>query len=124
MRMQLVLAALWGLIAVGAGAFGAHAVSDPQAKAWLQTGAQYQLVHALAVFACLTVYRLYPGAPAAPIAAWLFLAGGLLFAGSLYLMAVTGTRALGAVAPIGGVLLLLGWAVLAWAALAGTRSAG
>ena len=118
-----MLAALWGLMAVAAGAFGAHAASDPQAKAWLQTGAQYQLTHALAVFACLAVYRAW-ASPAAPIAAWLFLVGALLFAGSLYLMALTGARALGAVTPVGGVLLLLGWAVLAWAALAGTRSAG
>ena len=124
MRLALVLASLWGLIAVAAGAFGAHAASDPQAKAWLQTGAQYQLIHALAVFAAFVVWRMYPGAPAAPVAAWLFLAGALLFAGSLYLMALTGVRALGMVTPIGGVLLLAGWALLAWAAFAGTRSGG
>jgi uncharacterized membrane protein YgdD (TMEM256/DUF423 family) len=52
-------------------------------------------------------------------AAWLFDIGGLVFGGSLYLMALTGTRALGAVTPIGGVLLLAGWAVTIWAALAG-----
>ena len=124
MRAQLVLAALWGLMAVAAGAFGAHAVSDPQAKGWLQTGAQYQLTHALAVFAAFVVWRMYPGAPASPVAGWLFLAGALLFAGSLYLMVLTGARALGVVTPVGGVLLLLGWATLAWAAFAGTRSAG
>ena len=124
MRLELVLAALWGLMAVAAGAFGAHAASDPQAKAWLQTGAQYQMIHALAVFAAFVIWRTYPGAPAAPLAGWLFLAGALLFAGSLYLMALTGARALGVLTPIGGVLLLAGWAVLAWAAFAGTRSAG
>ena len=122
-RAQLALAALWGLMAVAAGAFGAHAASDPQARAWLQTGAQYQLTHALAVFACFVVFRAW-AAPAAPIAGWLFLAGSLLFAGSLYLMALTGARALGMITPIGGVLLLLGWAVLAWAAFAGSRSGG
>jgi uncharacterized membrane protein YgdD (TMEM256/DUF423 family) len=122
MRAQLVLAALWGLMAVAAGAFGAHAASDPQAKGWLQTGAQYQLAHALAVFACLAVQRAYAGAPAASLAAWLFVVGALLFAGSLYLMALTGVRALGAVTPIGGVLLLAGWATLAWAVFRGARS--
>ena len=124
LRTQVVLAALWGLMAVAAGAFGAHAAPDPQAKAWLQTGAHYQLTHALAVFACLAVQRAYAGAPAAGVAAWLFLAGGLVFAGSLYLMAATGARALGAVTPIGGLLLLAGWATLAWAAFTGSRSAG
>ena len=124
MRLALVLASLWGLIGVAAGAFGAHAASSPEARAWLQTGAQYQLIHALAVFAAFVVWRMYPGAPAAPVAAWLFLAGALLFAGSLYLMALTGARALGMITPIGGVLLLAGWAVLAWAAFAGTRSGG
>jgi uncharacterized membrane protein YgdD (TMEM256/DUF423 family) len=124
MRAALVLAALCGFLAVAAGAFGAHAVSDPQAKAWLQTGGQHQLTHALAVFACLALQRAYAGAPAATVAAWLFLAGGLVFAGSLYLMALTGARAFGAVTPLGGLLLLGGWLTLAWAAFAGARSAG
>jgi uncharacterized membrane protein YgdD (TMEM256/DUF423 family) len=123
MRAALVLAALSGSMAVAAGAFGAHAASDPQTKAWLQTGGQYQLIHALAVFACLALQRAYAGAPAAALAAWLFLAGGLIFAGSLYLMALTGARALGAVTPVGGLLLLGGWLALAWAAFAGARSA-
>ena len=119
-RTWMVLAALSGLMAVAAGAFGAHGVADPQAKSWLQTGAQYQMVHALAVFACVMLWRL--GGTTAQIAAWLFLAGGLLFAGSLYLMAFGAPRILGAVTPVGGVLLILGWAALAWTALAGARS--
>jgi uncharacterized membrane protein YgdD (TMEM256/DUF423 family) len=120
-RVWLTLASLSGLIAVAAGAFGAHGVTDPKAKAWLETGGHYQLSHALAVFACYVAWRLLQS-PAAGIAAWLFLAGALLFSGSLYLMAFGGPRALGAVTPIGGVLLLAGWAVLAWACFAGTRS--
>ena len=118
-RVWMVLASLSGLMAVAAGAFGAHGVSDPQAKSWLQTGAQYQLIHALAVFACVMLWRL--GGTAAQVAAWLFLAGGLLFAGSLYLMALGAPRLLGVVTPIGGVLLLLAWGALAWTALAGAR---
>jgi uncharacterized membrane protein YgdD (TMEM256/DUF423 family) len=119
-RIWTSLAALSGLMAVAAGAFGAHGVSDPQAKAWLQTGAQYQMVHALAVFACFTLWRL--GAGSAQLAAWLFLAGGFIFAVTLYLMALGGPQVLGAVTPIGGVLMILGWAVLAWTALMGARS--
>jgi uncharacterized membrane protein YgdD (TMEM256/DUF423 family) len=84
-------------------------------------GGHYQLMHALAVFACYLAWRLLQ-APAAGIAAWLFLIGGLIFSGSLYLMAFGGPRMLGAVTPIGGVLLLAGWAFLAWACFAGTKS--
>jgi uncharacterized membrane protein YgdD (TMEM256/DUF423 family) len=120
-RIWLTLASIWGFIAVCAGAFGAHGVSDPSAKAWLETGGHYQLVHALAVFACFVVWRLLQ-APAAGIAAWLFLAGALIFSGSLYLMAFGGPRILGAITPIGGVLLLAGWAFLAWACFAGANS--
>lgn len=119
-RTWMVLAALSGMMAVAAGAFGAHGVADPQAKSWLQTGAQYQLIHALAVFACVMLWRL--GGTTAQIAAWLFLAGALIFAGSLYLLALGAPRVLGAVTPFGGVLLILGWAALAWTALVGARS--
>ncbi len=119
-RIWMVLASLSGLIAVAAGAFGAHGVSDPQAKGWLQTGAQYQLMHALAVFACVMLWRL--GGGSAAISAWLFLVGGLIFSGSLYLMALGGPKILGAVTPIGGVMFILGWAVLAWSAAVGARS--
>lgn len=117
LRIWLALAALNGLMAVAGGAFGAHAVSDPQAKEWLRTGAQYQLAHAVAGLACYGLLRLSIGP--ASWAGWLFGFGALIFGGSLYLMALTGVRILGAVTPIGGVLLLAGWAVLIWAALAG-----
>ncbi len=117
LRIWLALAALNGLMGVAAGAFGAHAVADAQAKEWLRTGAQYQLVHAVAGLACYGLLRLSIGP--ASWAGWLFAVGGLIFGGSLYLMALTGARILGAVTPIGGVLLLAGWAVLIWAALAG-----
>lgn len=120
-RIWLTLASLWGFIGVAAGAFGAHGVDDPKARGWLETGGHYQLIHALAVFACFAVWRLLQ-APAAGIAAWLFLAGSLIFSGSLYLMAFGGPRILGAVTPVGGLLLLAGWLVLAWATFRGTRS--
>ena len=105
LRPIVVVAGLSGLLAVAAGAFGAHGASSPEAKAWLETGGHYQLIHALAVFACFAVWRLLQ-APAAGIAAWLFLAGSLIFSVSLYLMAFGGPRILGAVTPIGGLLLL------------------
>jgi uncharacterized membrane protein YgdD (TMEM256/DUF423 family) len=119
-RIWLALASLSGLMAVAAGAFGAHGVADPQAKAWLQTGAHYQLTHALAVFACFILWRM--GAGAAQAAAWMFLAGGFIFAGTLYLMAFGAPRWLGAVTPIGGGLMILAWALLAYAALAGAKT--
>jgi uncharacterized membrane protein YgdD (TMEM256/DUF423 family) len=118
-RLVMALAALSGLMAVAAGAFGAHGVSDPQAKAWLQTGGHYQLAHALAVFACILVWR--HGASSALVSAWLFLAGALVFSGTLYLMGLGGPRWLGAITPIGGVLMIVGWLVLAWSAFFGTR---
>ena len=119
-RLWMTLAALEGLIAVAAGAFGAHGVSDPQAKVWLQTGAHYQLTHALAVFACTMLWRW--GAASAGLAAWLFLVGAFIFSGTLYLMAFGAPRWFGAITPIGGVLMIAAWAVLAWSAFAGTRS--
>ena len=114
-RLWFALAAADGFMAVAAGAFAAHGVANPQVKAWLQTGAQYQLVHAVAAVAC---FGLAPAWLAkARAAAALFGAGGLVFGGSLYLLALTGVRLWGAVTPIGGLLMLAGWATLAWAAL-------
>ncbi|MBN9320140.1 MAG: hypothetical protein BGN86_11170 [Caulobacterales bacterium 68-7] len=110
MRNFLTLAALSGFLAVGFGAFGAHGVSDPKAAEWLRTGAQYQMIHALAVFACAVVGGRMRWAPA------LFLVGSALFAGSLYAMALGGPRILGAVTPLGGLCFLAGWLLLARAA--------
>jgi uncharacterized membrane protein YgdD (TMEM256/DUF423 family) len=112
-RIWLALAALWGFMGVGGGAFGAHGLDDPKAKALLETGGHYQLIHALAVFACFAALKLL-GARTI-LSAWLFLAGSLIFSGRLYLMALGAPRILGAVTPIGGVLILAGWLTLAWA---------
>ncbi len=120
-RWWLALAALNGLMAVGAGAFGAHGVSDPGVKELLRTGAQYQLVHAVAGLACFGLLRF--ALTQVAWAGWLFGFGGLLFGGSLYLLALTGSRALGVVTPIGGVLLLAGWAALIWGCLVGGLAA-
>jgi uncharacterized membrane protein YgdD (TMEM256/DUF423 family) len=114
-RPWLALAAFNGLIAVCAGAFAAHGVSDPAVKEWLRTGAQYQLAHAAAGLGCMALLPTL--ARRAEIAGWLFGAGGLIFGVSLDLLAATGARLWGAVTPIGGLLLIAGWAVLLGSAL-------
>jgi uncharacterized membrane protein YgdD (TMEM256/DUF423 family) len=106
MNLVAILAALSGAMAVAAGAFGAHGASG-QAAEWLRTGGQYQLIHAVAA---LVAWRLDARGPA-----WCFVAGGALFAGTLYLMALGLPRWLGAITPIGGILLIGGWLWLAWA---------
>lgn len=108
MNFLLVFAALSGAMAVAAGAFGAHGASG-QAAEWLKTGGQYQLVHAVAALVALRLELRGPG--------WLFVAGGLVFAGTLYLMALGLPKWLGAVTPIGGVLMIAGWLWLAWKGL-------
>jgi len=116
-RIWLALAALNGLMGVAAGAFGAHGASDPQVKSLLQTGAQYQIVHAVAALACFGLLRNM--VTWAGLAGWLFGFGALIFGGSLYLLALSGVKILGAITPIGGVLMIAGWGVLLWGALAG-----
>ena len=104
-----VLAALAGAVAVMAGAYGAHGTSGLAAE-WLRTGAQYQLVHIVAVFAVIE-------RPMGRIAGWVFVAGGAIFAGTLYAMALGAPHWLGAVTPIGGLLLVIGWLVTGVGAL-------
>jgi uncharacterized membrane protein YgdD (TMEM256/DUF423 family) len=108
------LAAGSAFISVAAGAFAAHGVTDPAARDWLRTGASYEAIHALAVLACAALFRARPRR--AGWAAGLFLAGSALFSGSLYAMALGAPRILGAITPIGGVMFLAGWGLLAWAA--------
>jgi uncharacterized membrane protein YgdD (TMEM256/DUF423 family) len=119
LRAMLGLAAISGMIAVGAGAFGEHGETNPVAKDWLKTGAEYGLAHALAVYAAFALMRAQ--ARYAEIAGWLLLAGGIAFSWSLDLMAVTGDAAFGLITPIGGPLMLAGWLALAVAAIAGPR---
>jgi len=98
-------------IAIGFSAFGAHAAANAQAAEWLRTGGTYQLIHAVAVVALM----MNPGggnAASGPSA--VLLAGSALFAATLYAMAFGAPRWLGAVTPIGGVLMMAGWLWLAW----------
>jgi uncharacterized membrane protein YgdD (TMEM256/DUF423 family) len=109
-RLFFSLGALSGALSVAAGAFGAHALKvrlAPDLLAVFETGARYQGLHALALLAAAWGGRL----PRA--AGWCFVAGTLLFSGSLYALALSGVRTLGAVTPFGGVLLLAGWLLLA-----------
>lgn len=103
------------LLAVAAGAFGAHAVRGrlaPELLAVWETAARYQMYHALALVAVAWAAARWPETPLVPAAGWLFVTGTLLFSGGLYLLAWTGMRWLGAITPLGGVAFLLGWALL------------
>lgn len=106
-RRTAILAAISGAIAVAAAAFGAHAAASPQAAQWLQIGGQYQLVHAVAVLVLLC-------GPGQTGPARMLLGGSALFAATLYAMAMGAPRWLGAVTPIGGLLMILGWLWAAW----------
>ena len=109
--------AISALIAVGAGAFGAHALRNrlpPDLLAVFETGARYQMYHALALLAVSWAVGRW-SMPQAGWAGWLFLAGTVIFTGSLYLLSLTGVRWLGAITPLGGLAFLLGWVCLAWA---------
>jgi uncharacterized membrane protein YgdD (TMEM256/DUF423 family) len=118
-RLALVVASLLLFVAVAAGAFGAHALRarlGPDLVAVWQTAVQYQFWHALGLLGVGVLLRIEPGRRGLAGAAWLLLCGTVLFSGSLYLMALTGVRALGAVTPFGGAALLAAWAMLAWTA--------
>ena len=120
-RLFVALGAASGFVAVAAGAFGAHALKARLSAEMLsvfEVGARYQMYHALALVAVAWVAGRWPGAPALA-AGWFFVAGTLLFSGSLYLLALTGVRWLGAVTPLGGAAFLAGWACLVWAASRG-----
>lgn len=117
-RLALTLAAAFLFAAVGAGAFGAHALKDklaPDLMAVYQTAVQYHFWHALGLLAVGILMLQKPDTGALAVAAWLLVVGVLLFSGSLYALALTGVRGLGAVTPIGGVALLAAWAAVAWA---------
>jgi uncharacterized membrane protein YgdD (TMEM256/DUF423 family) len=113
-RTWTTLAAVAGFVSVAVGAFAAHGVGDPRAQELLKTGSQYALMHAVATLACAG----FPPQAAGRIggAAAFFLAGVLLFSGSLYALAAGAPRWIGAVTPLGGLAFLAGWAVLAWTA--------
>lgn len=114
----IAVGALSAAVAVGLGAFGAHGLEErvpaSELEIW-KTGVHYHFLHAIALV--LLGLFLRPTDTRAPVAGWSFLAGQLIFAGTLYAMVLGGPRILGAVTPIGGVLLIIGWLAFARAAL-------
>jgi uncharacterized membrane protein YgdD (TMEM256/DUF423 family) len=121
--MFLFIGALSGLLAVAAGAFGAHALKDwpPDRLDLIELAARYQMYHALALLAvgCL---KARTRSRATSLAGWCFTAGTVLFSGSLYTLALTQLRWTAWITPFGGTALLIGWAGLAWAAIAAGRN--
>lgn len=115
-RLFAFAGAKLALLAVALGAFGAHALRarlSPEDLAIFETGVRYQMYHALALFAVAWAASQWPGT-AVNAAGWMFIVGVLIFSGSLYALVLTDTRWLGAVTPVGGVVLILGWGLLAW----------
>ncbi len=110
-RVFLAIAAAYGFMAVAAGAFGAHGLRNsvtPERLDVFKTAAHYQLIHAVA----LLVVSMLGDSPLVRVAGWCFVGGVGVFSGSLYLLVLLNVPWLGAITPIGGVLLLAGWASL------------
>jgi len=115
-RLFFGLGALSAFIAVALGAFAAHGLKarlDANLLAIFETGVRYQMYHALGLLAVGWACTRWPGWQTTA-SGWLFIAGTLIFSGSLYLLAFTGARWLGAITPIGGLAFLGGWLCLAW----------
>ncbi|HEX8700661.1 MAG TPA: DUF423 domain-containing protein [Myxococcaceae bacterium] len=115
MRMWIVLGAVNAFLSVAAGAFGAHALKarlSPDLLTIFETGARYHMYHALGLIAVGLVAQARPS-PLLSAGGWAMLAGIVLFSGSLYALALSGVRALGAITPLGGLGFLVGWVLLA-----------
>jgi uncharacterized membrane protein YgdD (TMEM256/DUF423 family) len=120
-RTFVLLGALFAFLAVALGAFGAHGLQDrlsPSDLEIFETGVRYQMYHALALILVAWIGARWPGGGSA-VAGWAFVAGILIFSGSLYAVVLSGVRWLGAITPIGGVAFLAGWLALAWRVLRG-----
>jgi uncharacterized membrane protein YgdD (TMEM256/DUF423 family) len=119
-RLAIVTASLLMAVAVALGAFGAHALKariPPDMLSVWQTAVTYHAWHALALLLTGVLMQNMPGSVSLRYAAWLFIAGIVLFAGSLYLLALGGPKAFGVMTPLGGVAFIAGWVTLAIGAL-------
>jgi uncharacterized membrane protein YgdD (TMEM256/DUF423 family) len=119
-RVFLASGAVFAFLAVGAGAFGAHALGKrlpPERLQTFETATRYTMYHALGLFAVVWFRTLGPDQVSETVAGIAFIAGVVVFGGSLVTLALTGERRWGAVAPIGGVCFLIGWAALLIAAV-------
>jgi uncharacterized membrane protein YgdD (TMEM256/DUF423 family) len=117
-RVFFLLGSASAFIAVGLGAFAAHGLKArlaPELLAAFEVGVRYQMYHALALLGVAWACTRWPGT-LVTVGGWLFIAGTLVFSGSLYLLALTGERWLGALTPFGGLALLAGWLCAAAAA--------
>lgn len=117
-RLFTALGAGAALVAVALGAFGAHGLRGrlgADALATFEVGVRYHMYHALALLAVAWASARWPGG-GVTWAGWLFVAGTVVFSGSLYLLSLTGQRGFGAVTPLGGAAFLAGWLTLAWSA--------
>ena len=115
-RTFLLLAAVLGFIGVALGAFGAHGLRGrlaPDMLAVFETGVRYQMYHVFALLVVASAIGHLGSARLLVIAGWAFFAGIMVFSGSLYALALTGTGILGAITPIGGLAFLIGWGCLA-----------
>lgn len=120
-RLFISLGAVSAFIAVALGAFAAHGLKarlDPTMLATFETGVRYEMYHALGLLAVGWTCTRWPGW-AMNASGWLFVAGTVLFSGSLYVLALTGIRWLGAITPLGGLAFLAGWLCLAWGSYKG-----
>jgi uncharacterized membrane protein YgdD (TMEM256/DUF423 family) len=130
MRFWLCIGAANGFMAVAMGAFAAHSLAgeaQQSARGWVETGATYQMFHALALLAVGVLCGEASAAAARrwlAAAGWCFLAGLLLFSGGLYVMAFVGLSSMGPVVPIGGLAFFAGWAALFFAGLRYSPGAG
>ncbi|WP_204519019.1 DUF423 domain-containing protein [Brevibacillus fulvus] len=116
MKTFLLLGSLNGFLAVALGAFAAHGLKSRLSDYLLgvfQTGVQYEMIHAIALILVAILSKWYPDSTYLVWAGWSFFAGIIFFSGSLYALALSNVRVLGAITPIGGVLFLLGWIMLA-----------
>ena len=121
-QLFFLLGSISGGLAVALGAFGAHALKarlTPDLLTTFETGVRYQMYHALAMLAVALAMTRVPAASLLNAAGWLFVAGTLLFSGSLYLLCFTAKRWLGAITPFGGFAFIVGWVCLALVALGG-----
>lgn len=119
MKTFFAFGALFGGLAVIAGAFGAHTLRDqlaPERMTQFELAARYQMYHAFALLAAAYATEKFPGA-AANASGWFFIVGTVIFSGTVYALAFGSPRWFGAITPIGGLSLIIGWALLFWSAL-------
>jgi uncharacterized membrane protein YgdD (TMEM256/DUF423 family) len=119
MKLFFGLGALFAAVGVALGAFGAHALRSSLTAADLatfETGVRYQMYHAFGLFVVAWATTHW-NSPAVQAAGWAFVIGTVVFSGSLYVLVLSGARWLGAITPLGGVALLVGWGLLAWSAV-------